>query len=108
MKILQSIEAKMLASLLQEQLNRVCGNDDEIKISLTYVKEKGLEIECHPCAPQAISAMIIHAYLAYTDTIGETGDDEDIERENALMAGFAMALDASVDVEQAERTMTEG
>lgn len=108
MKILQSIEAKMLASLLQEQLNRVCGNDDEIKISLTYVKEKGLEIECHPCTPQAISAMIIHAYIAYTDTIGETGDDEDVERENALMAGFAMALDASVDVEQAERTMTEG
>lgn len=108
MEILQSIEAKMLASLLQTQLDKVCGDDDEIKISLTHVKEKSLKIECHPCAPQVISAMIIHAYLAYTDTIGETGDDEDVERENVLMAGFAMALDASVDVEQAERTMTEG
>lgn len=108
MEILQSIEAKMLASVLQKQLDKVCADDEEIKISLTYVKEKGLGIECHPCNPQAISAMIIHAYLAYTNTVGETGDEEDVERENVLMAGFAMALDASVDVEQAERTMTEG
>lgn len=107
MEILQSIEAKMLASLLQEQLNRVCGEKEEIKISLTYVKEKGLEIECHPCAPQAISAMIIHAYLAYTGTIGETGDEDDVERENVLMAGFAMALDASFDAEEANRVVTE-
>lgn len=108
MEILKSIEAKMLTALLREQLNKVCGNDDEIKISLTYMKEKGLKIECYPCAPQAISAMIIHTYLAYTDTIGKTGDVEDVERENILMAGFAMALNASIDVEQAERSVTEG
>ena len=108
MEILQSIEAKMLALVLQEQLNKACGDDEEIKISLTYMKEKGLKIEGHPCNPHAISAMIIHTYLAYIDTIVKTGDVEDVERENVLMAGFAMALNASVDFEQAERAMTEG
>lgn len=77
--------------------------ENELKITLNYIKGEGLEIEAHPCPQQLITMSFIHAYLAYVSTIGETGTQEEIDHENVLMQGFTMALGASVDTEAAQK-----